>query len=308
MHLINNPKRRHNDFIARNLAAMIFVRSLKMKKDTVLVVGASGTVGSEVVRLLKAEGLNVRTTTSKQPQDASAVHVNLVTGEGIRNAFEGVDKAFFLSPPGYTNQYAILSPLIQESKRRGLKKVVLMTAVGVNASDELPFRRAEIELEKSGLRYNIIRPNWFMQNFNTFWQHDIRTNGQIQLPAGHGKSAFIDAKDISAVAAKLLTTDRFDNKAFDLSGPESLSYEQAAQELSKATGRQIVYKDIEPAQLKKTLVTAGLPSDYADLLVLLFSFVREGYHAAASGSVKEILGREPRSLREYAQAMKGELS
>ena len=170
-----------------------------MKKDLILVVGASGTVGSEVVRILKANGHSVRQATSQPSTKTDLVQVNLATKEGISQAFAGVDKAFFLSPPGFTNQYEILSPLIQQAQKSHLKKVVLMTALGANASESTPFRRAEIELEKSGLIFNIVRPNWFMQNFNTFWIQGIREQGKILLPAGKAKTSFIDARDISAV-------------------------------------------------------------------------------------------------------------
>lgn len=277
-----------------------------MKKDLVLVVGASGTVGSELSRLLIEQGYSVRATTSKPVKEdsSSLVHVNLATGEGITKAFESVDKAFFLSPPGYANQYAMLSPLIQEAKRRGLKKVVLMTAMGANASDETPFRRAEIELEKSGLAYNIIRPNWFMQNFNTFWVQGIREHKKILLPAGNAKVSFIDARDIAAVAAKLLTSDEFNNKDFDLTGSESVDHTQVAEAISKVTGQKITYQETKPEELKVGLLAAGLPKDYVDFLLLIMGFLREGYSARTTENVKTITGEAPRSLASYAQDYK----
>ena len=277
-----------------------------MKKDLILVVGASGTVGSELSRLLEEQGYSVRATTSKPVKEdsSSLVHLNLATGEGITKAFESVDKAFFLSPPGYANQYAMLSPLIQEAKRRGLKKVVLMTAMGANASEDTPFRRAEIELEKSGLAYNIIRPNWFMQNFNTFWIQGIREQGKILLPAGNAKVSFIDARDIASVAAKLLTTDEFNNKDFDLTGPESVDHAQVASAISKVTGKTITYQEIKPEELKAGLLAAGLPKDYTDFLLLIMGFLREGYSARTTDNVKAITGKAPRTLAAYAQDYK----
>jgi uncharacterized protein YbjT (DUF2867 family) len=268
----------------------------------ILVIGASGTVGSEVAHLLKVEGHQVREATSKKDKanGKDKVFIDLATGEGIKEGFTGVDKAFLLSPPGYADHYAMLSPLIQEAKRQGLKKVVLMTAMGANAADT-PFRRAEVELEKSGLAYNIVRPNWFLQNFNTFWIQGIREQGKILLPAGDAKTSFIDARDISAVIAKLLTTDKFDNRDFDITGPEAVTHAQVASVLSEVTGKKVVYEEIEPAAFKKGLVAAGLPVAYVDFLVVIFGFLKQGYSAATTENVKLITGKNPRSLPQYVQ-------
>lgn len=271
-----------------------------MNKETILIIGASGKVGSELARLLKSEGLNVRTATSRVPSESGQVRLNLATGEGLREAFEGVDKAFFLAPPGYHDQHALLSPLIQEAKRRGLKKTVLMTAMGANAVETSPFRRAEIELEKSGLDYHIIRPNWFLQNFNTFWVGGIEKEGKILVPAGTAKTSFIDARDISAGAAKLLTGD-FKKRDFDLTGPESLTHDEVAAAISASSGKKIVYQEITPEEFKRMFVAAGVPADYVDVLVMIFGFLREGYNARVTTDVTDILGRAPIGLTQYTK-------
>ena len=276
-----------------------------MKKDLILVVGASGTVGTELINQLKQQGHQTRATTSQKVQNSQELmHINLATGEGIKDAFEGVDKAFFLSPPGYADQYALLSPLIKEAKRRGLKKVVLMTAMGANANDSTPFRRAEIELEKSGLNFNIIRPNWFFQNFSSFWIQGINEQNKILLPAGKAKVSFIDARDISAVAAKLLTSDAFDRKDFDLTGPEAVDHNQVAEAISKVSDRKVEYQEIKPEELKQGLLKAGAPEDYANFLVMIFGFLREGYSERLTSSVKDITGLEPRALSKYSNDYK----
>jgi len=265
-------------------------------KDRILVIGASGTVGSHLVQTLKQQGHDVRAATSKT--------LNLVTGKGIKEAFKDIDKAFLLSPPGYDDQYALLSPLIQEAKRQGLKKVVLMTAMGANAVETSPFRRAEIELEKSGISYNIIRPNWFLQNFNTFWIQGILEQKKILLPAGTAPVSFIHSRDISEVAAKLLTTDTHNNRDFDLTGPEAVTHDQVAQSISEVIGQKVSYQEIQPEELKKSLLSAGLPVGYVDFLLMIFGFLREGYNSRTTSSVEDILGRAPLSLKQYAQDYK----
>lgn len=275
------------------------------QQELVLVIGASGMVGSNLVSELTKSGYRVRAATSRPSEvgtknGVEKVLVNLVNGEGLHAAFEGVTRAFFLSPPGHSDQYALLSPLIQEAKRRALKKVVLMTALGANAVETSPFRRAELELEKSGLQYNIIRPNWFFQNFQTFWIHGIQQFGKILLPAGDANVGFIDARDISAVAAKLLTSDEFSNRDFDLTGPQSLNHAQVAEELSRVSGKSITYQEITSEDFLKGLLRAGLPNDYAVFLQTIMSFLKMGYSATTNDSVRTILGREPINLKTYA--------
>ena len=177
-----------------------------------------------------------------------------------------------------------------------------MTAMGANAIETSPFRQAEIELEKSGLQYNIIRPNWFMQNFNSYWIQGILQQGQILVPAGKGKTSFIDARDIARVAIALLVSDNNNNKDFDLTGIEALDHDEVAQKISEATGKNIVYKEVSPAQFKTTFLAAGLPEDYVDFLVLIFGFLKEGYSAGINQNVKELTGQAAGSFQSYARS------
>lgn len=267
----------------------------------ILVVGASGTVGSELVRLLTADGESVVKATSRVPTMVDQKRLDLVSGAGLQDAFEGVDRAFLLAPPGHVNQDELLAPLIDEARARRLKKVVLMSAMGANADDHAPLRKAEIRLEASGLPYNIIRPNWFMQNFNTFWIQGILQHGKISLPVGTAKGSFIDARDIAAVAATLLTSDRLANRDFDLTGPAALDHDAVAAMLSRETSRSIAYQDIPPAALLDGLLTAGVPRPYAEFLLLILGFFKAGYAERTTDAVSQILGRAPGSFEQYVK-------
>ena len=267
----------------------------------ILVVGASGTVGSELSRLLAAQGEAVLKATSRAPVAADQVQLDVVSKAGLKAAFSGVDRAFFLAPPGHANQEALLAPLIDEARAQGLKKVVLMTAMGANADENTPMRKAERRLEASGLAFNIIRPNWFMQNFHTFWLHGIQTAGQIFLPVGSAKGSFIDARDIAAVAAKLLTDDALANREFDLTGPRALDHAEVAAILTQATGKPIGFTDITPEAMLQGLLGAGLPKDYAEFLVLILGYFKAGYAERTTDAVQQITGQAPRSIEAYAK-------
>ena len=277
---------------------------------TYLVAGASGTVGSHLVKLLAAErGAVVRALTSKPGrQDTERVkwmRADVVSERGLPLAFTGVDRAFLLAPPGHANQHQVLAPLIREARLAKVEKVVLMTAKGANAVDTSPFRRAELELERSGIAFNIVRPNWFMQNFATLWVRGIRDQGKILLPAGNARVSFIDALDIAAVAARLLTRDDHAGKSFDLTGAEALDHGDAAAVLSRVAGRKIVYEEIAPAAMRAQLLDAGAPADYADLLLTLFGYLRQGSGASITENVRALLGRNPSRFEGFAQSHRG---
>lgn len=270
----------------------------------ILVLGATGNVGADVVNHLAQDGHSVKGT-SRKPQAARAgvewTHVEIGDKASVQKAFDGVTRAFLLSPPGYSDQLATLAPFIEEAAKRRIEKVVLMTAMGVDVSDEIPFRKAEILLERSGVPYNIVRPNWFMQNFNSFWIEGIHKMRSIVVPAAQAKVSFIDARDIAASAARLLVDDSLKNRAFTLTGPESLDHAEAARILGEATGLPLTYTDIEPEAFRNVLIQAGLPADYASLLLNLFAALRAGAAAPVSSAVETITGRKPRTLAQYAK-------
>lgn len=266
-----------------------------------LVIGASGTVGAELAHLLATRGHEVVSATHRAPTRAGQVQVDLATRQGLPAAFAGVDRAFLLSPPGYANQDELLIPLVDEARRHGLKKVVLMSAMGANADPAAPLRKAELALEGSGLAWNIVRPNWFMQNFHTFWLQGLREHGAIFLPVGRAKGSFIDARDIAAVAAELLSRSDLDGRDFDLTGPEALDHDEVASILSRETGRRIFFEDITPEAMRRGLLEAQVPPAYAEFLVRILGFFKAGYSERTTGAVQQILGREPGRFSQYAK-------
>jgi uncharacterized protein YbjT (DUF2867 family) len=268
---------------------------------TTLIVGASGTVGSELARLLATAGHTVRRATSRTPTAPDQVRLDLVTHEGLAQAFEGVDRAFLLSPPGHTNQHELLGPLIEHARTQRLDKLVLMTAMGADADATAPLRRAELQLEASDRPFNVIRPNWFMQNFHTFWLAGIREHGTIFLPTGTARGSFIDARDIAAVATALLGGHAHDGAAFDLTGARALDHDEAAAILSRAAGHTIRYQDIPPEAMLAGLLGAGLPRPYAEFLVTILGTFKAGYAERVTDAVPAITGRAPITFERYAE-------
>ena len=266
---------------------------------TTLVIGATGHIGAELTRLLQAAGHTVRqaTRTARAP---GQVALDLATGAGLDAAFDGVQRAFLMAPPGHAQQHLLLNPAIDAAQRAGVQHVVLLSAMGANADPSTPLRQAELHLEQSGLAWNTLRPNWFMQNFHTFWLPGIQATGNILLPLGNAKGSFIDTRDIAAVAAALLTGDAWRNQDFDLTGPEALDHDQVARILSDAAGRPIGYQDIPPEAMRSALLGAGLPADYTDFMLLILGYFKAGYSERTTNAVQQITGRAPRTLAQYA--------
>jgi len=272
---------------------------------TTLVTGATGKVGSGLVAALTQRGLAVKAAT-RAPDTyaatslATPVRFEVTDPSTFDEALAGVTQLFLLTPPGYADAYATWAPFLERALSR-VKKVVTMTADGVQYSDEIPMRRVELAVAKSGLSYAHLRPGWFADNFHTFWLPPILSEGVIPLPVGDSKTTFIDSGDTALAAAATLTTDAFDGQAFSLTGPESLSYGEAAEILSQATGRSIRHRQVDDDTFRAYLRSLGVPPDYTELLVSLFVPVRAGATAHVSNDFTKLTGKTPRSLVEYAR-------
>jgi uncharacterized protein YbjT (DUF2867 family) len=191
-------------------------------------------------------------------------------------------------------------PFLAEAARNN-RKIVVMTAMGTELDPNGSLRQVELFLERSGAPFVILRPNWFMDNFHTAWLKPIQQAGVIPLPAADARTSLIDVRDIGASAAAALDTDRFDGGAFTLTGPEAITYTEAAGTLSAAAGREIRYTAVEDEPFIKSLVDAGVPADLASYLAALFGFVRQGGTAAVSPEVEHLTGRAPSTLARYAR-------
>lgn len=272
-----------------------------MKANKVLVLGASGNVGRNLVKALQARGELVRAgSRSGAPvEGAEGVAFDFTDPATYAPALDGVDRAYLMWPAGLVPSQELLTQVVGAMASRNIK-IVLQSVIGVNADDSIPLRQVELAVERSGARFVILRPNWFSDNFHNYWKHDI-AQGRIAVPAEEGKSSFIDVRDIADSAAAALTSSEFDGKAFDLTGPEALSYSDAAVVLTRVLGKPVSYLHVNDEDFVKNLVDAGLREDYARFLASIFYPVREGWTAVVTDHVRQLTGRAPYALTDYAQ-------
>ena len=249
--------------------------------ETILVTGATGTVGSEVVKqLLSAKGERqeeemIIKAAARSANDSTFRNLGVQTVELDYNkpdtltaAFKDVDKLFLLTPFQY-NMVDLTSNLVNVAKNAGVKYIVKQSVLGADAEPAITpsrlHRQAEKIIEESGIPFTFLRPNFFMQNFVTFYSHFIKTQGAFYVPAGDAKASFVDVRDIAAVAVQVLNGNKNGEskhigKAYDITGGEAISYGQAAEILSKEIGKKVNYVNISDEDTRKWMKDMGLTS------------------------------------------------
>ena len=272
--------------------------------NSILVIGSTGNVGRALTEELARSGERVRAATRNPSQlEAQAgvepVRFDYSDSGTFAPALESSDRVFLIGPPVPT-PHEVMIPFL-EAATRDNRKVVLMSAMGTEFDEIGSLRQVELALEDSGVPFVILRPNWFMDNFHTYWLAPIQQQGVIPLPAADSRTSLIDARDIGASAAAALRSNEFNGRGFTLTGPEPLTYVEAAATLSKAAGREIRYVAVDDESFVSSLVDAGVPADLASDLALLFGLVRQGATAAVSQAVEQLNGRPPRTLAQYAE-------
>jgi len=275
----------------------------------VLVIGATGTVGSRLVMELGWRGERVRGAT-RQPaaarrrsgDAAELVEFDFERPETFAPALDGADRVFLIARPGDEQADRVAAPLIDEMKRQGMRHVVNLTAMGVEMLDGMALRKVERHLEDSGIGFTHLRPNFFMQVFSGGpLLTDIRSTGAIHVPAADARISYIDARDIAAVAAAALTEPGHVGKAYTLTGGEALDHHEVAHAISEAAGRAVRYVPISEEAARTAIEGGGLSPERAERLIGFHRLVRQGFCAPVSPDVRTVLGRPPISFAQFAR-------
>ena len=178
----------------------------------------------------------------------------------------------------------------------GVRRHVLLGGRG-----EPEAERVEEAVRDAGSELMIVRSTWFAQNFSEGGFLDFVLSGEVTLPAGDTPEPFVDADDIADVAVAALTDDRHIGQLYELTGPRSLTFEEAVQEIARAAGREIRYVPMSVEEFAGTAAEQGVPGEVIDMLRYLFSEVLDGRNAHVTDGVQRALGRQPRDFAEYAR-------
>jgi uncharacterized protein YbjT (DUF2867 family) len=275
----------------------------------ILVTGATGQAGSEVVRALLARGRQVRVF-ARDPDKAhglfgAAVEVargDFADPEAIHAALQHA-RDVVLSGPDDPRRVDWETGLIDAAAAAGVRRIVKLSTIGAEPGAPVAFwawhARIEQHLRRSGMPAVILRSSPYMSNVLA-GAESIAREGRLYAPAGRARIAMIDPRDVGAAAAAA-TAEGHDGRTYVLTGPEAITYAQAAAELAAATGRDVEYVDIDDEQAREAMVRQGLPQVAAEQVVRVFAMLRRGAAEPVTAGVEELTGRPPRDFAAFAR-------
>ncbi len=272
----------------------------------ILVTGATGTIGGEVVKALVARGAPVRAAVHSlaKGSDLAAAGVETVPFDwSLKStwpeALKDIASVLLVAPPGDARAHLRLVPFVHGLRAAGVTRVVTLSVVGVETDYRIPLRQIELAVEKSGLLWTHIRPSWLIQSCQSFLYPTLREKCAVFLPTGEGRVGFVDVRDTAEVVAVVLTSPGYDRRTLTLTGPELLSYGEVVGRLREATGKEFRYVPAEPAKWKSTMLSTGAHEESVDVMLWLFEAVRRGRAATLTDDVRAVTGRAPRRLGDY---------
>lgn len=282
-----------------------------MKKSVITVIGSTGNIGLELTRLLSDSEASVRAVLRnfKKATKISGVtwmQADVSDQSLLEATLAGTDRLFLLTGnrPGF-GQTQI--DVIQAAEKLGIKHVVKLSALGATPRTKSPLAHehwmAEQALEATSMTWTILRPHAFMQNWLGEMAETVKSEGGIYAAIGDGKVPFIDARDIAAVAAEaLLYPDKHQGKRYVLTGGTAVGYAELADALSDAVGKEVKYHSLSMEKMRERMEKQGLSSKMIDSYLALAAYQKAGGATAhVSDDVHEVLGRNPRSVSDFAR-------
>ena len=274
----------------------------------IFVSGATGNVGSAVIRELMARGALVRAgdrdverVGEQFGQGVEAVRFDYSDPATYLAAFAGVEAMFLMRPPQISDVERVMFPAMDAAAAAGVKRFVFLSLIGIEQIKRAPHYKVEQRLTEMGVETTFLRCSFFMQNLSTTQRAEIRDRSEIYVPVGKAKTSFVDVRDIGEVAALALLKDGHANKNYDLTGAEALDYYEVADLFSEVLGRKVVYRSpsILGYVLRQLRNRASIP--YIMVTAWLYNNTREGMADVVTNEVQRLLGRPPVSMRQFIE-------
>ena len=282
-------------------ALLLLDCSLSMEPmNEYLIIGGTGKTGRRIASRLTHSRLTTRVA-SRTPSGPGAVWFDWNVPASWDAALEGASGVWIVAPAFEVDHADRVAALIARAETLGVARAVFCSARGVDHFPDGSLARSEGALRGSGLEWTIVRPAWFAQNFTeAFPRVTIDQDSVVVAPSGHGRVPFVDAEDIAAVAIAALTGAGHAGEIYEVSGPEAITFADAAAELSRVAGRTIRHVDPGLETWRAGLIGAGVPGDYAALLTEVMAVIRQGGDEHVSDGVQRATGRAPISFPAWA--------
>jgi uncharacterized protein YbjT (DUF2867 family) len=272
---------------------------------TYLITGATGDVGSKVVKQLIQRGERPRAF-ARNAEKAHAQFgdkVDIVSGDlsdaaSLQRALAGVEKLFLVNSGP---QIPVLDGLaVQAAKTAGVRHIVKLSSLDVEQKLAIGawHAKGEAAIRASGIRFTFVRPTGFMSNLLA-WSRSIVAEGIVRSSTGDGKRPFIHSEDIAAVAVRALTADDYVGKALPITGPQALSFAEIAEKIGAVIGRQLKYQPVSDEEAGRRFSATGASAEEVAAHVELWRAIREGRVGATTNEVERILGRKPIALDQW---------
>jgi len=276
----------------------------------VLITGATGNVGREIVKCLHSAGVPVRAAVVS-PADAPNLPVpvpwvrfDFTDPQTYPATFDGIEKMFLLRPPHLAQVKRDIQPALEYAAQAGVKHIVFLSLIGAEKNRFVPHAQIEKVLQQGTVAYTFLRCGFFMQNLSTTHRQDIQA-GDIFIPAGYGKTAFIDVRDIAAAAAKILSESGHEQKVYPLTGHAAYDYGEVATLMSQILGRPIRYSNPSLPRFIWRFWRRGHPLSYVSVVAAIYLTTRLGLAATITPHTGELLGRDPLTLSQFIQDYAG---
>ncbi|GAB4521842.1 MAG: NmrA family NAD(P)-binding protein [Anaerolineae bacterium] len=274
----------------------------------ILVTGAPGNVGTEVVLGLQEAGVpfrigafDVEAARRAFGPQAEIVHFDFLKPETYRPTFEGIAHMFLVRPPQLADVPNEIAPAIWAAVGAGVQHIVFLSLQGVENNRIVPHYKIEKLILQTGVSYTFLRCSFFMQNLSTTHRTEIRDENVIALPVGKAKTSFIDTRDIAAVAVRTLTESGHDHQKYTLTGAEALDYNQVAIKLSSSVGHTVRYTNPSLLRFVRRQLAQGRKLGYTLVMAGLYTITRFGNAKDVTQDVESILGRAPITFDQFAQ-------
>ena len=276
----------------------------------ILVTGATGNAGSEVVRALRERGARVRAFVRDREKARQKLgdEVELALGgfedrESVRAALDGVEAAL-LSCVDDPRRVEWEKSAIDAAVMGGVRRIARLSTIGAEPGAPVAFwdwhGQIDEHLRAAGVAGVVLQSSFYMSNLLAAAE-PVSREGRIYAPAGSAKVAMIDPRDVGSAAAAVLTGADEEAETHVLTGPEAIGYDQVASELSAATGREVVFVDVPDDGARQAMVGAGLPDFVAEQLVKIFGMLRQGVAETVTDTVESLTGAKPRTFAAFAR-------